>query len=110
MPRDAANRPYGSMLDAQSERGAAVLRIAAALVVAVAATWLLALPYAVPRAVAVAGLMFAILWIARNLRVAGRTLDPAEHYLELTAGALCLREGDVVRAGAMAGHRRSLAR
>jgi hypothetical protein len=81
------------VLDAQSERGAALLRIAAALIVAVSATWLLALPYAVPRAVAVAGLVFAILWIGRSLRVTGRTPDPAEHYLELTAGALCLREG-----------------
>ena len=45
MPRDS-EQTVRLMLDAQSERGVAVLRIAAALVVAVAATWLLALPYA----------------------------------------------------------------
>ncbi len=82
-------------LDTQSERGAALLRTAAALLVAVSATWLLALPYAVPRAVAVVGLVFAILWIARSLRTTARAGDPAEHYLELTDSALCLREGPV---------------
>ena len=82
-------------LDTASERAGALLRIGAALLVAVAATWLLALPFGVPRAFAVAGLVFAILWIARGLRATAQTRNPAEHYLELTEAALCLRAGPV---------------
>lgn len=80
-------------LDERGERSAAVLRTAAALVVAVASAWLLALPYPVPRAFAVAGLLFAVLWVARSVRQRAELRDPAEHYLELSPDALLLRSG-----------------
>lgn len=80
-------------LDERGERSAAKLRIAAALVVVVASVWLLALPYPVPRAFAVAGLLFSALWLARSLRQQAEVRDPAQHYLELSPEFLLLRSG-----------------
>jgi hypothetical protein len=80
-------------LDVRGEREAAVLRIVGAVVATIAGAWLFALPYTVPRLFALAGFAFAALWTARALRMRRRFRNPAEHYLELGADALRLRDG-----------------
>jgi GNAT superfamily N-acetyltransferase len=83
-------------LDVAAERATDRLRLTAAAIAAAAGLWLLALPYAVPRAIAIAGLLFATLWTARSLRRGADAEDPAEHYLELSPAALSLRAGSLI--------------
>jgi hypothetical protein len=83
--------------DARGERAARRLRVGAALLVTFAGLWLLALPFAVPRAFGVAGLVFAALWIARALRERRASQQPGEHCLELTADCLRLRDAERVQ-------------
>src|SRR6476661_2685844 len=81
-------------LDDRAERGAATLRAFAALVTLGAGIWLFALPYTVPRLFALAGFVFAALWLMRAVRMLrNRQRTPAAHYLELRPNALCLRQG-----------------
>ena len=80
-------------LDVRAEREAALLRSAGAIVALIAGTWLMVLPYAVPRVFAAAGFVFAILWLVRALRIRQRIRSAGEHYLELAEDALRLRDG-----------------
>jgi hypothetical protein len=80
-------------LDVRAERGAAALRVGAALITVFAGAWLLMLPYSAPRYFAVAGLAFAALWLWRAFRMHRKDRDPQAHYLELRPEALCLCEG-----------------
>jgi hypothetical protein len=82
------------VVDARGEREIAGLRVVAAIVALIGGLWLLALPYPVPRAFAVAGLLFAAVFLRRAMRTRTRSLDATRHYLELGRDALGLREGD----------------
>lgn len=79
-------------LDVRGEHQVAALRVAASLLAVVGGIWLLALPYRVPRVVALLGLGFGILFMRRALRA--RTLDAASHYLELGRDALRIQNGE----------------
>jgi hypothetical protein len=81
-------------LDLRAERAIARLRVSAALMVALASGWLLALPYPLPRLFALAGFGFALLWFVRAARMRRQIRGAADHYLELARDALRLREGE----------------
>ena len=95
MPSDS-EQTVRLALDAVAERANDRLRLVAAAIAALAGVWLLALPYAVPRMLAIAALVFASLWTARSLRRRADAADPAEHYLELSPAALSLRAGSLI--------------
>jgi len=78
-------------LDARADRETRVLRSAAAVVVLAAGVWLFTLPFVVPRAFAVAGFVFAALWLRGAAKQRARL--PARHYLELGRDALELCDG-----------------
>jgi hypothetical protein len=80
-------------LDDRAEHAGRALRVGAALITVVAGGWLFALPYLAPRLFAVAGFVFAGLWLLRAARARSTQRRPAEHYLEFRPDALCLREG-----------------
>jgi hypothetical protein len=82
-------------LDARAERETIAARVVAALVVLIAGAWLFTLPFAVPRAFAVAGFVFAALWLRRAAKLRAR--PPERHYLELGRDALVLHDGDSER-------------
>jgi hypothetical protein len=82
--------------DARGEREIAALRAVLAVLLLVAGAWLFALPYAVPRAFAAAGVGFACLWLWRIARARHRALD--QDALELGPDALILREAGVDKA------------
>jgi hypothetical protein len=78
-------------LDARADRETRALRSAAAIVVLAAGVWLFTLPFLVPRAFALAGFVFAALWLRRAFKQGAR--QPARHYLELGRDALVLCDG-----------------
>jgi hypothetical protein len=79
--------------DTRAEREVAALRTGLSLVLLVAGAWLFALPYALPRAFAAAGIAFAGLWLWRNARARRSAVD--QYALELGPDALILREAGV---------------
>jgi hypothetical protein len=78
-------------LDLRADREARMLRSAAAVVVLVAGVWLFTLPFVVPRLFAVAGFVFAALWLRGAAKQRAR--PPARHYLELGREALVVCDG-----------------
>jgi hypothetical protein len=81
-------------LDARAERGTAALRWVAAFLSLFGGLWLLALPYPLPRAIAVLGLVFSAIFLRQAARSRGQSLRAADHYLEITPDELRLRQGD----------------
>jgi len=80
-------------LDVRGERQSMMLRRGAAYLVLFAGAWQMTLPYGVPRAFALAGFVFAALWLV-GLRRTRRMLQSAhEHFLELDATGIGLCEG-----------------
>ena len=94
MPAPDFDPPVRLPLDLPAERAIARLRVSAALLVSLASGWLLALPYPLPRAFAVAGFAFAVLWLVRAVRMRRRIRGAADQYLELDRDALRLRDGE----------------
>ena len=91
--QDVAGGVQRYPLDVRAEREAAYLRMIAAILALVGGAWLLALPYIVPRVLAVVGILFA----AAFLRRAARARGAAEHsYLEIGPAGLSICEGDRV--------------
>ncbi|MGD8859509.1 MAG: hypothetical protein PVI30_05815 [Myxococcales bacterium] len=80
--------PIRFELDPRAERDASIVRGAAAAILIVAGFWTLLLPFTVPRMVALAGLIFAGLWLLRAHRDAVAAQHPHEHFLELAADGL----------------------
>ncbi len=82
-------------LDRQAERSAALLRLVAALVVALGAIWLVLLsPPVWVWACAALAIAASIMWIVMGLRARRRLVDAARHRLVLDEHALSLVEGD----------------
>lgn len=79
-------------LDIQADRQVSVLRGVAVALLLLCGLWLLALPYAVPRMVALAGLAFAVLWVARARQQRIRAKHPELHFLELWPDRLVVGE------------------
>jgi hypothetical protein len=82
--------PIRFELDPRAGRDASIVRGAAAAVLIVAGFWTLLLPFTVPRMVALAGLIFAGLWLLRAHRDTVAAQRPHEHFLELAADGITL--------------------
>jgi len=80
-------------LDVRGESQSMKLRKGAAYVALFAGAWLMALPYAVPRAFALAGFVFAALWLMGSRRTRHVLQTAHEHFLELDATGIGLCEG-----------------
>lgn len=83
-------------LDARAERTTVALRLMAAVLSLLGGLWLLALPYPLPRAIALVGLAFAVIFLRQAARSRGQRLRAADHYLELAPEELRLRQGDAL--------------
>ena len=96
MEGERGAQPAGTqrfVLDVRGERQSMMLRQGAAYLVLCAGAWQMALPYAVPRAFAVAGFVFAALWLVGSLRTRRVLQNAHEHFLELDAAGIGLCEG-----------------
>jgi len=80
-------------LDVRGERQSMMLRKSAAYLVLCAGAWQMALPYAAPRAFAVAGFVFAALWLIGSVRTQRLLQSAHQYFLELDAAGISLREG-----------------
>ena len=80
-------------LDIRGESQSMTLRKAAAWLALFSGAWLLTLPYAIPRAFAVAGLGFAVLWLAGSIRTQRILHSAHQHFLEIDATGIGLCEG-----------------
>lgn len=99
-PLDVDALPIRLSADVRSERQIALLRGALGALVLIASAWLFGLPdWGMPQALAAAGVLFAILWIARAVRAAR---DPeakrSPDGLTLDAEGLRLYEAGLLRA------------
>jgi hypothetical protein len=78
-------------LDVRAEREAALLRMIAAVLAIVGGAWLLALPFVVPRVLAVVGLVFAVAFLRRASRARG-TAETS--YIEIGPDGICVSDRD----------------